>query len=293
MKNKSALSLLSALIIVLGIVPHPGGRQAPQSSKEDCEKVEMKIESRSQPTATVENQSKPPWKKDTTDDKGNKGSAPAQPAEPSAPYHIVSSIELGVRGVSVNGNQNKYRSDLNYGPGFKIFDGSLMMKDNGGGGGPLFDQLMVNTFGWSNDPNRYLRVSAEKTKLYKFDANYRRFDYFNSLTNLALNQHISNTEYRQGDFDLTLFPANEKFRLNVGYSLDRNSGPSVTTYDYQRDEFPILEPVRQSADDYRIGFDAKLSVFDISFLQGWRVFREDSTYTVDQPQPGNNPINTS
>src|SRR5262249_8154561 len=194
MKNKSALSLLSALIMVLGIVPHAGARQAPQSSKEDCEKVEMKIDSRSQPTATVENQSKPPWKKDTTDDKGNKGSTPAQPAEPSAPYHIVSSIELGVRGVSVNGNQNKYRSDLNYGPGFKIFDGSLMMKDNGGGGGPLFDQLMVNTFGWSNDPNRYLRVSAEKTKLYKFDANYRRFDYFNSLTNLALNQHISNTE---------------------------------------------------------------------------------------------------
>ena len=39
-------------------------------------------------------------------------------------YNLTSSIEFGIRGVHVNGNDNKYRSDLNYKPGFRVFDGS-------------------------------------------------------------------------------------------------------------------------------------------------------------------------
>ena len=226
------------------------------------------------------------------------------PQEPTAqdqtwgPYEVHSSIEFGVRGIGINGNGNKFRSDQNYDPGFRLFDASLMMRSNGEGAF-LFDELMINTFGWSNDPNRYLRVNATKTDLYKFNAYYRRIDYFNSLTNFAApagipnSQHTANTQYRQGDFDLTLWPAREKFRLNLGYSLDFNSGPSVTTSRYSSDEFPVLAPVRVAAHDYRIGFDSKLWVFDISFMQGWRFFKEDTTYFIDQQQPGNNTTNTT
>ena len=92
------------------------------------------------------------------------------------------------------------------------------------GEGFLFDKLLVSSFGWGigggdhrgNDPNRMLRVNAEKAGMYRFDVNYRRFDYFNSLTTLALNQHTANTEYRQGDFDLTILPNNQKFRTQSG-----------------------------------------------------------------------------
>ncbi|HKP12636.1 MAG TPA: hypothetical protein VJZ91_11015, partial [Blastocatellia bacterium] len=176
--------------------------------------------------------------------------------------------------------------------GFRVFDADLLMKSKTGDG-PLFDSLLVNSFGWDKDPNRYLRVDVEKAAAYRFNANYRRFDYFNSLRNFALNQHISNTEYRQGDFDLTLLPANERFRVNLGYSLDRNSGPAVTTYDYQRDEFPVLAPTRYGADDYRVGFDARLWKIDMSFMQGWRFFKDDTRYLIDQTQLGNNVTNTS
>ena len=159
--------------------------------------------------------------------------------------------------------------------------------------GTMFDTLMINSFGWGGEPSRYLRVNAEKTKWYRFDGNYRRIDYFNSLTNIALNQHTSNTEHRLGDFDLTLLPQNKRIKFNVGYSLDRNSGPTVTTYDYARDEFPVLAPTRVTGDDYRVGVDASVGPFDLSFQQGWRYFKEDTTYTIDEPQIGNNPINTS
>jgi hypothetical protein len=207
-------------------------------------------------------------------------------------WTVQSSIELGVRGLAIHGDADKYRSDLNYQPGFRIFDADLLLKSKNNDG-PLFDSLMINSFGWDKDPNRYLRVDVEKSKAYRFDANYRRFDYFNSLRNYALNQHISNTEFRQGDFNLTLLPANPHFRLNLGYSLDRNSGPAVTTYDYQRDEYPVLAPTRFGADDYRVGFEARVWKIDLSFMQGWRFFKDDTTYLTDKFQIGNNPANTS
>jgi hypothetical protein len=239
-------------------------------------------------------------KTSTGSQKANTAQAASTP-EPArdqtwGPYEVYSSVELGIRGMSVNGNGSKFRSDYNYDPGFKLFDASLLMKANGAGG-VLFDELMLNTFGWSGDPNRYLRLDATKTNLYKFSANYRRVDYFNSLTNFARpegipnSQHTANTEYRQGDFNLTLWPASRKFRLNLGYSLDFNSGPSTSTSRYSSDEFPVLAPVRFAAHDYRIGFDTKLWIFDISFLQGWRFFKEDTTYFINGQQPGNSTTN--
>jgi len=218
---------------------------------------------------------------------------PAHDADKGAgPYTVTSSIEFGVRGIVIDGNANKYRSDLNYTPGFRVFDSSMLVEAKDGSG-LLFDKLLLNSFGWGNDPNRSLRVNAEKIKAYRFDANYRRFNYFNNLSNIALNQHTSNTEYRQGDFDLQILPANERIRFNLGYSLDRNSGPSVTTYDYQRDEFPILAPARVASDEYRFGADGRVWIFDLSFMQGFRSFKEDTSYLINAPQVGNNPLNTS
>lgn len=232
----------------------------------------------------------------STSSQGQQSSATSE----SGPYTVTSSIEIGVRGIAINGNADKYRSDLNYTPGFRVFDSTLVMKSKDGDG-PLFDELSVSSFGWGiggtsnrgNDPNRLMRVNIEKSGAYRFDANYRRADYFNNLRNFALNQHTSDTEYRQGDFDLTLLPHNEKLRVNLGYSLSRNSGPSVFTYDYARDEFPIIAPTRYGSDEYRVGADAKLWVFDLSFQQGWRFFNDDTSYTITTPQAGNNTINTS
>ena len=225
---------------------------------------------------------------------GNKPAQSAAAGQSGAegPYTITSSIEFGVRGIAIDGNADIYRSQLNYTPGFRIFDSSLFMqsKDNDA---PVFDSLMISSFGWGEDPNRYLRVNAEKTKAYRFDANYRRFDYFNSLTNIALGQHTSNTEYRQGDFDLTILPQNQRAKFYLGYSLNRNSGPGVSTIRFNGDEYPAAYPVRAAADEYRLGADAKVSVFDISFMQGWRFFKEDTEYLITVPHPGNNLTNTA
>src|SRR5215207_2751242 len=43
-------------------------------------------------------------------------------------YNVVSSLEIGVRGLSVSGSDNKYRSDLNYRPGVRLFDSSFFLR---------------------------------------------------------------------------------------------------------------------------------------------------------------------
>ncbi len=216
----------------------------------------------------------------------------SDPGKALEPYTVSSTIELGVRGISVDGNATKYRSDLNYDPGFRLFNSSLLMEANGTSG-KLFDSLMVNSYGWGGDPNQYLRINVEKDKWYRFDANYRHIDYVNSLSNLALQQHTSNTTLKLGDFDLTILPKNRKVSFNVGYSLARNNGDGTITYDYARDEFPVLSPTRIDANDYRVGAEGKLWVLDLSFQQGWRYTKEDTRYFIEEPNVGNNPLNQS
>jgi len=175
MKSKIGFTILFLLGFVLGVVllSNDARAQQPTSGKTDKDKTQQPA------AANLQN--------------GAEG-----------PYTINSSIEFGVRGALTEGNADRYRSDFNYTPGFRIFDSSFSMKSKDNNA-PVLDALTVSSFGWGNDPNKYLRVNAEKTKIYRFDANYRRFDYFNSLSYFALGQHTSNTEYRQGDFDLTVF----------------------------------------------------------------------------------------
>lgn len=207
-------------------------------------------------------------------------------------YTVTQSAELGVRFLGRDGSLNKYRSDLNYGRGFRLFNYDFLARSKDGKG-KLFDKFHVTALGWGGDPNEYLRIEVEKNKWYRFDSNFRRFDYFNNLTNLALNQHLADTYRRFGDFNLTLLPDNPRFRAYFGYTLDHNNGTSISTYDYSRDEFPLLAPVRSVANDYRFGIDAKLWVFDVSFLQGFRYFKDDTTYSIPIFEPGNNPTNAT
>lgn len=201
-------------------------------------------------------------------------------------YKITSSIEFGVRGISVGGSDNKYRSDLNYRPGFRIFDSSFLIKAKKGKG-RLFDNLLVTSSGFSADPDGFTRINANKIGWYRFDANVRRFNYFNNLNNISLNQHTSNTKRTLGDFDLTILPENERIKFRIGYAFNRNGGQSTSTYQYQINEFPILSNVKFRSDEFRGGVDVKLFGFDLSLTQGYQRFNDNTGFTINTPQTGN------
>jgi hypothetical protein len=223
--------------------------------------------------------------------------ATAKDGKDAGDYTVISSLEVGYRGLRVGGDLNKYQSDLNYKAGPRLFDSSLLVRSKDGKG-ELFDTLLMTSTGWGGDPYGHLRFSAEKPKLYRFDGNYRRFKYFRFLNNLAnpnwvfspasfsvvpnpiTGEHGYNTRTQMGDLDLTLLPKNEKIRFNVGYSPERYSGPAFTNYHFGGNEFNFLSRLRSRANDFRVGADGKVGPIDFSFLQGFRRFRDDSSISL-------------
>lgn len=206
-------------------------------------------------------------------------------------YHVTAAFEFGLRGRKVDGNENKYRSDLNYRSGFRMFDSDLLLESEPGKGG-IFDALLVSDSGWGADPTGATRVNVEKVGYYKFNANVRRIAYFSNLINHALGEHTQNTKHWLGDFDAILLPQND-IRFILGASFASQKGPGFTTTRAYSDEFPVNSAIRNNTDDLRVGAEGKLLGFNFGLTQGLRVFKEKSSYGLIAPNPGNNTGNTS
>ena len=231
-------------------------------------------------------------------------SSAVEAGEDAGDYTIISSLEFGYRGLRVDGDLNKYQSDLNYKAGPRLFDSSFLMRSRDGKG-DLFDTLLVTSTGWGSDPYSHLRINVEKPKWYRFDATYRRFKYFRFLNTLAnpnwvfspasfsvqpnpvTGEHGYNTRTQVGDFDLTILPKNETIRFNVGYSPERYNGPAFTNDHFGGNDFNFRSELRSRANDVRVGADGKVGSIDFSFLQGFRRFRDDSFINLG-PTPGIN-----
>src|SRR6266496_62899 len=231
-------------------------------------------------------------------------SSTTEAGEDAGNYTVISSIEFGARGLRVVGDDNKYRSDLNYNAGVRLFDTSFLMRSKDGKGG-LFDTLLVTSSGWGADPNGNMRISVEKPKWYRFEGTYRRFKYFRFLNNFAnpnwvfspasfsrppnpvTGEHGYNTRTQLGDFDLTILPKNDKIRFIVGYSPERYNGPFFTSYHIGGNEFIFPAELKSRGNDFRVGAEGKVGPIDFSFLQGFRRFRDDSFIDLG-PTPGVN-----
>jgi len=267
---KNMLRVLSGLMLVLVMAAGAAIAQQPTPTpkKSDAKKAEPKAETTS-----------------------------AQTGEDAGDYTITSSIEFGYRGLRVDGDLNKYRSDLNYKAGPRLFDSSFLMRSKDGKGG-LFDTLLVTSSGWGADPYGQMRILAEKPKWYRFEGSYRKFKYFRFLNNIAnpnfifspttfsippnsvTGEHGFNTRTQLGDFDLTILPKNETIRFTVGYSPERYSGPAYTSYHQGGNEFMFLSNLKSQANDFRLGADGKVGPIDFSFQQGFRRFRDDSSINL-------------
>src|SRR5919202_5836690 len=90
-------------------------------------------------------QPSPSPKKDSANAK-TQSSTDSEVGDDAGNYTIVSSMEFGYRGLKVDGNLNKYRSDLNYKAGPRVFDSSFLMKSKQGTGAFL-DTLLVTSTG--------------------------------------------------------------------------------------------------------------------------------------------------
>ena len=208
--------------------------------------------------------------------------SPETPREPTVlfgGYNLTSSIEIGVRGVSVGGNDNKYRSDFNYRPGFRLFDSSFSL-ENKDKKSRAIDSLLVTTSGWDSDPTGFTRISVERVGFYRFDSNIRQVVYFNNLNNHTRGARTADIRHNFGDFDLTLYPWQDKFRLRLGGGYNKTGGSGRFTTRAYSDEYPIDSRVDNGTMDLRAGIDGKLLGFNLSLSYGYRRFREDTSYST-------------
>ena len=274
------LGILCGLVLVIGLT---AGLAMAQDVATDTKATQT------QDAKDAKTNTKPDAKQSTRTDKEPTSSTVGDDA---GPYTVVGSIEFGYRGQRVDGDVNKFKSDLNYKAGPRLFDSSFFMKSKDGHGGGLFDSLMVTSTGWAADPQGNMRISVENPKWYRFDGQYRRFKYYRFLNNIAnptwlfspnptpanpvTGLHGFDTRTTMGDFDLTILPKNELIRFSVGYSPERYEGPSYTNYHNGGNDFWLLNNLKSRADDWRIGADGKVSILDWTFVQGFRRFRDDS-----------------
>ena len=207
-------------------------------------------------------------------------------------YKVTSAVEFGWRFRSLDGSENKYRSDLNYKPGFRTFDSNILMEAEKTSG-KWFDSLLISNTGWGSDPSGFTRVNMERVGLYKFNVNVRRVSYFNNLTNHALNEHTQNTNHNMADFDVTILPQDERLRFTFGGSFNSTKGPGSWTTRAYSDEFPVVSHANVRSDDFRVGAEGKLLAFNWGITQGFRVFNDRSYYELTAPNVGNNPVGTA
>lgn len=215
-------------------------------------------------------------------------------------FRVTSVTEIGWRWRSLDGNENKYRSDLNYKQGFRSFDTNLLLQ-NVSGDAKYVDSLLITNSGWGSDPQGFTRVNIEKTGFYKFSGNVRRVTYFNNLYNFANplpfpranSEHSMNSDHTFGDFDVTIAPQSDRLRVTMGGSFNHTRGDGFTTSRFFGDEFPVNSKVKTNSRDFRVLAEGTLIDFDWGLSQGYREYRDRSNYFLLAPDQGNNPANTS
>ena len=202
--------------------------------------------------------------------------------ENAGDYNVVQSWEFGYRFASVGGNQDQYRSDVNYHDGLRLLNSSLTVNSKDGHG-RWFDEIVLTTQGLGNDPYESAVLRVQKNQLYRYDLTWRQNDYFNPGLTVANGEHLENTTYNWQDHELTLFPQSA-FRVRAGYGRVTQNGPTLTTeqeFDDRSNVYPLFRNTRQQFNEYRLGADGLLKGFRFTVQKRWEYFKEDTTDNTD------------
>jgi len=210
-------------------------------------------------------------------------------------YNIVNSFETGDRFLSVSGNEDKYRSDENFGSGVRLFN-SFFSMDSKNGHGKLFDQLVVTTNGLGGDPYQSVNLKVDKNKLYRYDFSWRKNDYFNPglTTDGGAGQNLLNTTFTMQDHNLTLLPQSW-IRFTLGYSRSSQSGAGLSAVqlynvsgpdDATGNAFPVFTNVKRLQNDFRVGGEVHWLGFTLNWLRGWQNFKDDTPLQFSGSETG-------
>lgn len=195
-------------------------------------------------------------------------------------YSISSSVEVGYRFASANGDLDIYRAGPNYGNGLRLFEGRLRIHSQDGTG-RLADEFTIRSFGAARDPYQAHVVRIEKNGLYSYDGQYRLVRYHNRLASLWRGERGLRTSRSFQNHDFVFRPGS-KFEVMLGYDRNRRTGPGFSSAAV-RDEFGGYSPdhiiryerdFNQEGNQYRFGFNARFAGLALTARQAFDRYEE-------------------
>jgi hypothetical protein len=219
--------------------------------------------------------------------------APAASPVPTTEPNLTGWIDFGYRFTSgVNGSLETYRSVINLGAGPKLFGAEFTLIDPKK---KFFDTMHVRASGWGGDPYGTLHVDASKSKLYRFDADYRDMAYFNNLPSYAdplltrgiiLDQQSFDTRRHLGSYSLEVLPGNW-FIPYVAYDRDASSGQGVLGFVANSNEYAVPTSLTDTTNLYRGGVRFEFRRFHATLEEGGTTF--NSAQSLYQAAGASNP----
>jgi hypothetical protein len=209
-------------------------------------------------------------------------------------YNILHSIETGYRFHSVSGNNNYYRSHVNYGNGVRLLGANLLVNSREGHG-RFFDEIAINTQGIGNDPYEFFTTRIQHNRMYRYESSWRRNDYFNPGLAGTAGGHLLDTRRTWQDHDFTIFPQSS-FRLSYGFSRNEQEGPglsSIQLFDARGDEFPLFALIDRREREHRIGAELRFFGFRFTVQRGWVNYDEEQPLSLEGPGIGANPTDST
>ncbi|MGZ7078857.1 MAG: hypothetical protein ACXVJT_05525 [Thermoanaerobaculia bacterium] len=202
-------------------------------------------------------------------------------------------VEVGYRWLSLSGNSDMYRTQINERDGLLIRALTISGTES-----PFTDHFRIDATDLGVGPAGALRIDLGKTNLYRFTLGYRQTSAFSALPGFANpflaqgiipGQHTYDRDRRMvdADFELLKWSSITPF---IGVSWNRYSGPGTTTYHVGEDEFALLSNLTNRDEEIRGGFGFTYSRFSGQITQGWRTFKDHETLTL---APGANAGNNA
>jgi hypothetical protein len=198
---------------------------------------------------------------------------PDASSDPKTPPAVTGGIEVGYRDVSVDGNEDKYREDVNLPDNaFRVFGLDLAWQPENNG---AIDTLTLDAQGLGGEPYTSARLRARKTSRWDLKASYTASDFFYRDAGYFFREggdlHAWDTTRTLYGLDFTARAANW-LTLRVGGDRRERYGHSTTTRDLQRNVFQLQLPVDQTATSYWLGADFRAGWVDITLEQRFNSF---------------------
>jgi hypothetical protein len=200
-------------------------------------------------------------------------------------YNITQSFELGYRFSDIAGNQDQYRSVVNFENGIRLLGSSLSVHSRDGNG-KWFDEITSSTTGLGNDPYESATLRVRKDRIYNYDMTWRLNDFYSPAFAISNSAHLQDTTYQWQDHNVTLFPKS-RLRIDLGYGRDTQSGLALSTvqlFDFTGSQYPLFSDLRWQNNSYRIGGELDMGKWRLTVRRNWSFFRQDQPLSLTSQQ---------